>query len=407
MITVFWLSLGIIFYTYAGYPFVLLFLGMIMRKGMKNERSAECGVRSAEWGRESLHSAFRTPNSTLLLCPSVSIIIAAHNEEFCIHDKLANTLALDYPRDRTEVIVISDGSTDRTDAIAAGFAAAGVRTEHLPERSGKSAALNLGVSLARGDILVFTDAGAIAEPDCLWRLASHFSDPEIGCVSSEDAITGGSSGEGAYVKYEMLLRRLETKVGSCTAVSGSFYAIRRELCLSFPPAAATDFLSVLETVRRGFRAISDPHALARMGTVGSGDEFRRKVRTVLTGVACLPAMLPLLNPFRHGLFSIELVSHKLLRWTAGAFLLPLLVNSAFLVSESPFYAAVLLSQALFYILGFLGALSPRILAASRAVRYPYFFLCTNLSALFACWKYLRGERIAIWQPSRRAKEARV
>lgn len=379
MEAIFWISFALLFYTYVGYPFSLMIIGCFRRKPVYRKR---------------IH-------------PKLSVIIAAHNEQAGVRLKLANTLSLHYPKDRLEIILVSDGSTDRTAEIASEFETAGVRCLVINEWVGKSIALNHAVRFAKGEILVFTDIGAIAEPNCLEELVSNFADPTVGCVSAENHVLAQGSGasEGTYMKYLMWLRRLESRIGSCTCVCGSFYAIRRELCPIFIPHAATDLLSVLETVKRGYRTISDPLAHANIGAVRTQrEEFQRKFRTVLLGVACLPYMLPLLNPIRSGLFSLELLSHKILRWSGAVFLVSLLSANAFIYGISDLYKVALGIQLIFYTLAFLGAISEGLAAKLAIVRIPYFLIHTHFSALVACWKYARGERISVWQPSKRPLE---
>jgi hypothetical protein len=241
-------------------------------------------------------------------------------------------------------------------------------------------------------------------------LVSNFAEPAIGCASTEDHIvsSGNGFGEGAYVKFEMVLRRLETRVCSCVAVSGSFYAIRKEICPLFPDGAATDLLSVVAAVRIDKRAISDPDAIARMSTVKKhSDEFQRKVRTVLTGLTCLPQLLPLLNPFRYGFFSIELISHKILRWMGGMFLILMLFTSGFLSTDSKIYATALTIQVVVYFLTAVGICVERLADRFLLVRLPLFFVMTNVSALVACWEYLFGKRAVTWEPSKRSTKEKI
>lgn len=377
MKTIFWLSLVLIIYTYVGYPMLLAVLARLRPRPVRYRDSDRV--------------------------PVISLIIAVYNEERNLMTKLVNTLNLRYPRERVRIIVVSDGSTDGTAAIARSFAGQGVELVRLPERMGKAIALNYGVVAARGEILVFTDAGALAEPDCLWNLIENFSDPEVGCVSTEDVLENSSeSGEGTYIKYEMLLRKLESRVASCVGASGSFYAMRRECCPQFPPHVATDLLSAMEAVRLGFRVVSDPRSLVRMtAVIKQGDEFQRKVRTVMTGIGCLSAMLPLLNPFRCGIFSIEIFSHKILRWGGGIMLLALFAGNAFIISDSRLYASFFCFQVAAYLLAAIGGIFEPLSRKFAVVRIPYFFVCTNLSALFAFYKYIAGQRVAVWRPSNR------
>lgn len=373
MTLIFWISLLAVVYAYFGYPLVLLAL-------------RRHGVASGEH-----------PDPL----PGVSFLLPVHNEEAVLERKLKNTLALDYPADRLQVLVISDGSTDGTVDVARRFAAQGpVEVIAQPSRKGKAAALNRGLESARGDIVVFSDASIMLEPDSLRRIVAPFADPAIGSVSGEDHIADGG-GEGLYGRYELWLRRLESRVHSIVGASGSFYAQRRELCVPFVEGFAPDFLSVLNTVERGYRAVAEPSAWGTMTSVRAAkDEFQRKVRTLIRGMTALFAKPHLLNPFRYGVFAIELLSHKLMRWLVPVFLVLLAAASVALAVE-PFYFAMLIGQAVFYLLAVLALAfeSVRRFAPARIAGY---FTIANAAILAAWCKFLLGVRQEIWTPSRRA-----
>lgn len=371
----FWLSLAFIAYTYAGYPLLMKALALVRPRP----------VRKAA------------------ITPPLTVIITAHNEEARLAAKLENTLALDYPPERLQVIVASDCSTDATDSIARGYAGRGVELVRSPVRGGKERAQRLALTRARGDIVVFTDAASRLERGVLRRLAANFADESVGCVSSEDRVLPGegqSGGEGFYVRYEMLLRRLESEVCSLVGLSGSCFAARKRVCANFSETLPSDFNTLLECVRRGLRGVSEPAALCYYRPVADEREFQRKVRTVVRGLTGLAANRDMLNPFRHGLFSLSLASHKLCRWLVPfALALSLAANLA-LAPASPFYRALLLLQALFYALAWAGMRS-RPLARLLVVKVPFFFVTVNTSIAVAWLKFLRGERIVAWQPSER------
>jgi hypothetical protein len=237
--------------------------------------------------------------------------------------------------------------------------------------------------------------------DAVTEIVKPFQDSQVGCVSGEDWIPAGG-GEGLYGRYEMLLRRLESEVGSIVGASGSFYAQRRALCDQFIPNVAPDFLSVLLTVSRGYRAITWPAARGRMTALDTaGAEFQRKVRTILRGLTTLAQHWRLLNPFRHGFFAIELLSHKLARWLVPFFLLAILGASTVLASTSWWYGAALIGQLLFYGLALVGVVSRRAVARSFPARVAVYFTIVNLATLSAWVKFLAGARQEIWSPTRR------
>jgi cellulose synthase/poly-beta-1,6-N-acetylglucosamine synthase-like glycosyltransferase len=278
MEAVFWLSLFGILYPYVGYPAVLWVLGHFFG-GPHSKRKRD--------------SQFH---------PSVSIIVPVCNEEARIERKIANTAALRYPADRLQVLFVSDGSTDGTVELFRRQAPSTMTIIQLQARRGKASALNAGLEHATHDIIVFSDAAIDLHPDALRNIVQSFRDPRIGCVSGEDRIAE-SGGEGWYGRYELLVRRLESKVHSIVGASGSFYAQRRELCRPFKEGLAPDFLSVIRTVEAGYRAVSDPDAIGGMTSLKDSKlEFERKIRTLIRGMTTLFSHTHVLNPLRYFCF---------------------------------------------------------------------------------------------------------
>ena len=374
MEAVFWLSVVGVFYPYFGYPAVLWLVGRFRRREAR-------------------------PVGTCAY-PSVSMIVPVHNEEAHIAGKIANTASLRYPQDRLQIVFVSDGSTDRTAELIRHNATASMCLVELPARQGKAAALNTGVALATSDILVFSDASIDLAPDALQQIVQPFADPGIGCVSGEDRIDE-TGGEGFYGRYEMFLRRLESRTGSIVGASGSFYAQRRSLCGPFVGGMAPDFLSVLRTVGQGFRAVSEPAAVGTMASVQDPrHEFERKVRTVIRGLTTLLAHGSLLNPFRFGLFSFELFSHKLGRWSVPFFLVLALLSPLALL-RSPWYAAALLGQLGFYLTASAAFAQLGGIHRSFVGKASLFFTTVNMAILLAWLHYAAGVRRELWTPSRR------
>jgi glycosyltransferase involved in cell wall biosynthesis len=371
----FWLSLLFVFYAYCGYPAALLALRAVRRR--------------------TVHKGEITPH--------VSVIITAHNEARRLPEKLENTLQLLYPPDRLEVLVASDCSTDDTDAIALAYRHRGVTLVRPAERKGKEHAQKHAVDRARGEILVFSDAGTLLEPEGLRHLVASFADPTVGCVSSVDRVLdaqGKLSGEGAYVRYEMWLRGLESSVNSLVGLSGSLFGARRAVCAPWRTDLQSDFNTLLNAVRHGLRGVSDPAVIGYYRNIAvERRELDRKIRTVVRGIAVLMNNLSLLNPLRHGLFAWQLFSHKVCRWLVPACLpLALLTNVALLPRGLP-YTALLVAQLVFYALACL----PLVTRPSfrGAWRLPSYFVATNLAIALAWVRYLRGERFVFWQPSER------
>lgn len=370
-----WLSVAAVLYAYLGYPLLLAALAQVRPKRLQKAE----------------------------VTPPLSFIITAHNEAAQIGRKIENTLELDYPKDRLQVIVASDCSTDGTDEVVGRYRERGVELVRSPERRGKEHAQRLAVAAARGEVLVFSDAGTRVPREAVRRLAANFADPSVGCVSSVDRFIdpdGKLSGEGAYVRYEMLLRRLESQLFSVVGLSGSFFAARRQVCQGWQPDIPSDFNVLLASIRAGLRGVSDPEVEGHYANVRDpSKEFSRKVRTVLRGLHALFRNAGLLNPLRGGLFSWQLVSHKLMRWLVPFFMATALLANLCLLGQ-PLYRALLAVQAIFY-LSALGGLAFGSLARHKLVRLSAYLLIVNVSILVAWKDFLSGRKITTWQPSER------
>jgi len=377
MRTLFAVSLFLVVYTYIGYPLVLWVLTKI-----------------------------RPPDvlkSKIKISPAVSVIIAARNEADKIRNKINNTLTLNYPPSLLEVIVASDASDDGTDDIVKEYAAQGIKLVRARDRKGKEHVQGLAVAEARGAVLVFSDAASILERDTVERLVQNFADPTVGAVSTEDVIVdtaGDPTAEGLYVKYEMWVRRLESRFHSLVGLSGSCFAVRRELCTDWSPTLASDFMGALRAARGGFRSVADPAARAKFPAVMSPRlEMPRRIRTFLRGITALMANLDMLNQFRYGRFAFQLASHKLLRFVAPFLLLTTLVTSGLLAGEQPFVVFFWM-QVIFYGLGVIGSIIP-VLQRNRMIRVANYFTMVQWAMLLAWVKYAWGEQQVTWEPSRR------
>jgi cellulose synthase/poly-beta-1,6-N-acetylglucosamine synthase-like glycosyltransferase len=312
-----------------------------------------------------------------------------------------------------QILVASDCSDDGTDDIVREFGERGVELVALPERRGKVAAQNTALERATGEVLVFSDSRILLSRDSIAAMMEDFADPEVGCVSSTDEVIGDgageggaagperSAGEGLYVRYEMWLRRLEAETGTLIGASGSFYAVRRALAMAWSEGLTRGFLTPLKVIEAGYRAIPEPRAIGRYRALAEPEaEFRRKVRTVMRGMAVLFSMRQLLNPFKHRGVALRLWSHKVLRWTVPFFLVLALLSSLLLAPGSRFYSLALAAQVAFYVCALLGYVNRR-LESQVIFRVPLFFANVNLSILLAWIRYLRGARQVTWEPTRR------
>jgi len=378
MTILFWISFAGIFYAYFGYPLLLLFLGKIKKV------------------------LFFKPQLMLeeAQAPSVTLIIPAYNEESIIGEKLENTLSLYYPGE-LHILVVSDGSSDTTVSIVNKYLSdSRVELFELTERKGKAQALNKALQQVKTEIIIFSDASIILEQQALWHIVQPFANSKIGCVSGEDHIEGGG-GEGLYGKYELFLRDKESQLDSIVGASGSFYAQRTALVTPFQEGLAPDFVSVMNTVERGYRAISHPDAIGSMVAVKSHkDEFNRKVRTFIRGMTAMFKMKHMLNPVSFPMFSFFLWSHKMMRWFVPFFLISLMVSNFFILDNN-FYRVILIAQLLFYGMALLGFLGVKIFMDSILGKIAIYFTSVNVAILLAWVRYLMGVRQEIWSPSKR------
>ena len=384
---VFWGCVALLAYVYAGFPLLVALW--------------------ARWRGRPVRQASITP--------AVSLVVAAYNEARGIAAKLDNALALDYPRDRLEIVVASDGSDDGTEQIVAGYADRGVQLLVLPRR-GKLHALDAAVAGTHGEILVFSDANTHFDLQAVRMLARNFADPTVGGVCGNQRHrrdTGrDSSGEGEklYWSYDKALKALESRTGSIVSADGAIYAIRRSLYAKPASAAVTDDFAISTAViEHGARLVYEPAAIAYEDTSGDArGEFERKVRIMTRGWQGVLLRRQLLDARRYGFYAVVLWSHKVLRRLAPLCLLALLAASLLAARSAPVLAAAAHAQAGFYALAFAGWLLKRSRAGRRGVLYaPFFFVLANAAALVALSRLVRGQRVERWQPQRPAPGATV
>lgn len=371
----FWLSVLFIVYPLAIYPALVYVIGLIRPRPVKRRA----------W------------------IPSVTVLIPAYNEAQHIAATVQNKLDQDYPTDRLQIIVVSDGSTDSTDDIVRGFASRGVQLIRLDQRQGKAVALNEGVRHANGEILVFNDANSLFAPDGIRRLVENFADPEVGNVCGSltlEAHGADAAGVGcvAYNKYEHVVRMLETRAGSIIGVNGGVDAVRKELYRDVPKHLITDLVLPLEVIRAKRRVVYDGRVQSfEVANSDIGSEFRMRVRVALRGLQGLAYMRPLLNPVRYPWVAFSLLSHKALRYFSFVFLLIASVTNPML-SSTRFHAVLFVIQVILYVSAFAGLRKdlPRIVKKWTAI--PTYFVMFNLAFAVAAIKFLRGETMATWQP---------
>jgi len=371
-----WSSILLVFWTYFGYFLLMKAVSYFYAKDVKREN----------------------------IQPNVSLIITAYNEERRIAEKIENSLASSYPADKLEIIIVSDASNDNTDNIVRSYSEKGVKLLVMPERHGKHYGQGRGIKAAKSDIVVLTDATTFLDADSIQKIVRNFADPTVGCVSGVDSITSddaNASGEGLYVKYEMALRDLESMVGSLIGVSGCFFAVRKRLCVDWIDNMSADFYMPNIAYENGFRSILDKEAIGRYTVLHNPEkEFQRKVRTVVHGLEVLFRFKRLMSIFRFGTYSIQLISHKLLRWLVPFLLLEILVVNALLYNGTTAYFVLFILQVLFYILALTTHMIPS-LRNYTLLKIPYFFTMVNYAILIAWYKYITYQEYVVWDSTKR------
>jgi glycosyltransferase involved in cell wall biosynthesis len=375
-IVLFWLAGALLAYTWVGYVVLLRLLA----------------------ARRS------TPSPAEPARPSLSVIVAAFNEAGCIREKIDTTLAQRYPAARLEIIVVSDGSTDGTDAIVARHPDPRVRLVRQEPRAGKSAALNRGAAAARGELLVFTDANAMFGREALARLAAPFADPRVGLVTGHglyaDATGDARAVSSGYVRYEAALRAGESALGFQSSADGAIYALRRSLYRELRSTEVNDFLHPIQAALAGFTSHFEPDAYTvEPPSKSGGQEFRRHVRIVAQGMHLLSHWLPPLIAARRWGPVWMLLSHRALRWTSAPSLTVLLAANLALLDHGAFYVVALLGQVAFYALALAGWAAERVGRGLGRLAIPYFFCLVAAAGMAGLYRFARGGVQAVWAPA--------
>jgi len=376
----FWFSLSGIAYAYLGYPLILKVWAFFAKRSQSD------------------------PVSGVL--PKVTLIVSVFNEEQVIEEKIVNTLMLDYPRDLLEIVFVSDGSTDRTDEIISRYADCGVMLRRYEGRIGKTACLNNAGPLARGEIIVFSDANSKYDQEAIRALVWRFSEDRVGFVTGRTRYLSPEGKKkcesvGSYTSFESEIKRLESLIGSCVGADGAIFAIRKQLYRPLQCADINDLVIPLKIVAQGFRGKLEETAFCFEETVKTEmQEFHRQVRIMNRTIRALVNHAFLLNPIRYGSFAFQLFSHKVSRLLVPFFLLALVATNLMLILEGPIYLLAGFTQASFYLMAMGGVgrcpgSIARLMALSRT------FTMVNLAILYAWLKYAKGETYVTWMPAQR------
>jgi cellulose synthase/poly-beta-1,6-N-acetylglucosamine synthase-like glycosyltransferase len=369
----FFACLALTLYPYAGYPLLV---------------AAWSRLGSRRWCKGEVR-------------PEISLVVSVHNEEAVIRAKIENALALDYPQDSLQILVVSDGSTDATDQIAASFTDR--RVELKPyERAGKTACLNRAVAEAKGEILVFTDANSMFPPHALLKMARNFFDPEVGLVTGWTKYRRPGSGEeeapGLYARLEKITKEWESLVSSCVGADGAIFAMRKELYRRLEDHDINDFVIPLHVLDQKKRVVLDSEVYClEEPSAGAGREFPRQARITNRTLGAIRRHPRFLNPLHYGSFAFFLLSHKILRFMVPFFGIGLMLSGLLLATTGPFYSLAFAGMCLFLLAGLAGLLG---IGRSKAVNLAAAFLLTNLAQVVGWARFVRGRADTLWIPQR-------
>ncbi len=378
----FWISLFIVFYTYIGYG-ILLFILIKMKRMVK--------------GRPVLPSYDNLPSLTL--------IVAAFNEEDFIEKKIANTLQLNYPKDKIQYIFVTDGSTDNTPAIVFNYSE--IKLLHSPERKGKIAAAHRAIEQVSTDVIVFTDANTFLNKMALKNIARHYADATVGAVSGEKRVNieeaaDATAGEGMYWKYESKLKAWDSELYSVVGAAGELFSIRKDLYQPVPMNSfLDDFMISMLIAKKGFRIIYEPDAYASENSSENiKEELKRKIRISAGGIQSIVWLKALFNIFKYPTLSFQYISHRVLRWTITPFfmILTFIANIFLVVNEGGiFYILALLAQTAFYGMALLGWYFESRQVKVKILFIPYYFCMMNYAVIAGIIRYVKGSQSVMWE----------
>jgi cellulose synthase/poly-beta-1,6-N-acetylglucosamine synthase-like glycosyltransferase len=386
LVFVFWISVGLVGYTYVGYGIIIFVFSRIKRRPRPPES---------------------LPDAAL---PVVTIVIAAYNEEEFIEEKITNTLRLNYPKDKLVIFIVTDGSTDRTGEIVDRFPQ--IKHFHEAARKGKIHAVNRIMKLVSTPITVFCDANTYLNADSIRNMVRHYQDSSVGGVAGEKRIVrrekddAAGSGEGLYWKYESFLKRKDAEVYTVAGAAGELFSIRTSLYE--PPDEDTiieDFYMSMRMAGKGYRFAYEDGAFAtESASVSVEEEWKRKVRICAGAFQAMGRLAYLLNPFRYGILTFQYVSHRVMRWTVAPLaLLLMLISNVILAYDGPaFFKFFILCQAAFYMLAVAGYVMRDKTVSIKGFFVPYYFVVMNTSVYAGFLRYMRGAQSVVWERSERA-----
>lgn len=377
------LSIAIVCYTYLGYPVILFLLSKMKGK----------------------EKSFDATNDL----PTVSLLIAAWNEEEIMEEKIQNCYELDYPKDKIQLVFITDGSNDKTAEIVAKHE--NIMLLHQTNRNGKTAAINRAMSFITSEITVFSDANAMLNEAAIKNIVRHYSNPKVACVSGEKRVSipekaaASSAGEGLYWKYESKLKLWDSNLYSATGAAGELFSIRTSLFETVKEdTILDDFMISMQLVIKGYKIAYEPNAYAlENGSENIQEEFKRKIRICAGAFQSMLRLLPLLNIFKYGIFTFQYVSHRVLRWTLAPLALFILLPISIIGISFDFkmYAFISIAQVIFYLFAFFGWKYEKLKTRKKLFFVPFYFIMMNYSVLAGFRKFLWGSQEHVWQKAKR------
>lgn len=387
MITIFWISIAVVFYAFFGYGILLYFLVKLRTIIMGKRKIPDNG---GNW-------------------PGVTLIVAAYNEQDFIVEKIKNTLELNYPADKLTLIFVTDGSQDATPGIIAQYPQ--IKLMHKPERAGKIAAVHRAMKEVQSDVVVYTDANTFLNKEALHNICRHYADATVGAVSGEkrvsiEEVSDATAGEGFYWKYESKLKTWDSELYSVVGAAGELFSVRTALYEDVPgDTILDDFMISMLIAQKGFRIVYEPMAYATEGGSESvKEELKRKIRIAAGGIQSILRLKPLLNPLNNFVLSFQYISHRVLRWTVTPFLmiLALILNLAItILHPAILYNVLLVCQLLFYGSALAGWLLEQRQIKIKILFIPYYFCMMNYAVVAGIRRYIKGSQSAAWEKSRR------
>lgn len=390
----FWISLFIVFYTYLGYGILLYILIKFKRAFTK-----------------------RVTEDPICIYPSCTLIVAAFNEEDYMRKKIENTLLLEYPNEKLQIIFVTDGSTDKTPEIISEYHQ--IKLLHSPLRKGKIDAVHRAICEVNTDVIIFTDANTYLNKDALKLISIHYQDQHVGAVAGEKRVysdkhaDASTAGEGIYWKYESILKKWDSELYSVVGAAGELFSIRKSLYTPVEPdTILDDFMISMQIAMKSYRIVYEPKAFAtELASADIKEELKRKIRIAAGGIQAVVRLLPLLNVFKYKILSFQYLSHRVLRWTVAPFLLVLifLLNPMIIFYNhahglnTTIYFILFWLQLTFYLAAFIGYLLEKKSLRVKVLFVPYYFCVMNFAVFAGIKRYFRNEQSVTWEKSKRQK----